>query len=254
MAFRSQPVPSHWNAYRPSNEPLHRDADITPRSADMDRVSYRPTNRPQRRAPDRRSPMPTALDRDNPNNIPIARREPRPTVTARRGPVHSDLGDGLPKLWSADLDDLMGMTSRAYEVVCEYEKKSMGGKRWTRENIDRIYEAGRHLDSNIHALKNLRQEILKSGITNRHMQAELDESVTSIQKYCTYIQDLIKEFEKVPENQKKKANDDEMSSSPGMRIKGMAGGQHRDQVMEEDDGSASGPQTRTRLDATPNKV
>jgi hypothetical protein len=192
-------VPRRWNSYRPS----YRTSDSPPYSND-DRYS---SSHPSRRASGSLSP----LDSGNPNHIPLPNRNfTKPDSV------------GAFKAEPDEIEHLMGVTSRAYDVVIHYEEKSMGGTRWSAEDIEQIRSAGYDLEPDVRALHNLRKQGTRQN--DRHFVDRLDERVVAMRQYCYYIQDMIKDLEKVPENQKKMGSVVEVkgNGSPGIAIRGVA--------------------------------
>jgi hypothetical protein len=190
-------VPRRWNAYRPT---YRRENTYTPPYSDDDRHS---SSRPSRLESGSRSP----LDTSNPNNIPVARRSSMQ--------VKSDEVD--------EISHLMGVTSRAYELVIHYEEQSMGGTRWTAKDIELIRDTGRHLATDVRALHDLHKEVTR--MSDGRLVDQLYERVADMRRYCHLIQDFIKDRENVPKNQRKSevlplAN--ARSTSPDFAIKGAA--------------------------------
>lgn len=89
----------------------------------------------------------------------------------------------------------MGRTSRAYDLVVNYHRDCEGGQRWSRENIVHIHDLGKHLHSNIRALKRQRRSIAQSKLQDEAALRDVHENAETMREYCEQIQAVIRELE-----------------------------------------------------------
>jgi hypothetical protein len=95
-----------------------------------------------------------------------------------------------PQLWDPALDDLMGRTTRAYDLVTNYVRDSEGGTRWSTTDIARIHETGKYLHANIRVLKAWQRRAAKDW---DYFRIQDDEDV--VREICEVVQGLINGME-----------------------------------------------------------
>ncbi len=106
----------------------------------------------------------------------------------------------LPKLWSSEVDCLMGRTSRAYALVCRYRYKCPDGTRWADEAIEAIRDAGKHMEDDMRVLDGWRRTAAAVELVDETMMRKIADDVEHMEVLCSRINDMINEYEVVPHN------------------------------------------------------
>jgi hypothetical protein len=176
MAYPPRPRgnPAHWNSYRPANEP-NRDRRPSTRLSD----TYSP------------SPRDTSTYADmadtNPNHLPVRPRHDTYTLDPpARGTPELSRDDG-PALWPTALDDLIGQTTRAYDLVINYERDCPSGRRWNADGIARVYKAGKYLHDDVRILRHWKRQVRELGYGDGDMMAKIDEDAERVRVLCEKI-------------------------------------------------------------------
>lgn len=134
---------------------------------------------------------------DGPTRYSHAERDPnycdRPHTPANAAPPGGC--SDYPKLWPSDLDELINRTQRAYDLVCNYEAESCGGKRWVPEDIWFIREAGKDLEKQAQGLHHWRRIIGFHGTDKRDLMAKVKEDIVVTRALCLRVTNLINETE-----------------------------------------------------------
>ncbi|KAF1845129.1 uncharacterized protein K460DRAFT_103542 [Cucurbitaria berberidis CBS 394.84] len=163
--LRGQP-PQHWNAYRPTYGPPAHTAPPYHEEPLEEGIPY-------------------------PNSAPLNRR--RSQTVKRNKPDRDE--EQLPQLWDTELDDLMGRTSRAYDVVVNYERDSEGGQRWSREDIALIRDLGKYIWDDLRAMKKWQRTVAEQGDVDEDTMRQIFDDADKMHAYCSEIQATIREKE-----------------------------------------------------------
>jgi len=214
MALPQRPRgnPAHWNSYRPNY------------TAQEQGPSTHPSGPP---LPD----TPPSLNYDgmaNPNRISIVPRKRSHSPTPSPTPAPAPDRDDGPQLWPPSLDDLMGQTTRAYDLVINYAKDCPRGGRWTTESIKRIHEVGKHLHNDVGVLRSWKRQVHELGEHDEDMMRKISQDVEGVERLCMRVKRVIGEEENVPENQKQREEDGDVEM--------------RDQTVEDGETCSSSPE------------
>jgi hypothetical protein len=183
MDYSREPS-AHWNSYRPTYSlPIREKRGRSACHATSSR-DHGPT------------PPPDTYGHgaSNPNMVPITPRyfssntspDPRDNHEYENSSYAEHSTPRPPQLWDPALDDLMGRTTRAYDLVINYARDSDGGTRWSATDIARIHETGKYLHANIRALKAWQRCAAKDW---DYFRIQDDEDV--VREMCEVVQGLI---------------------------------------------------------------
>jgi hypothetical protein len=137
----------------------------------------------------------------NPNLIPIVTRQSTAFTSSTKGlQQRYEQGDEpeeeqLPQIWRPFIDDLIRRTAHDYDLIMNYERDAEGGQRWLSEDIARIRGVGRHLHSNIFALKRWQRIIANEGDQNKAMMQKIKRDANFLKLLCERVQKAINETE-----------------------------------------------------------
>ncbi|KAG9199733.1 hypothetical protein G6514_007958 [Epicoccum nigrum] len=127
----------------------------------------------------------------NPNLIPV--------ISFRSQTVGASGSKGqevqLPQIWHTSLDDLMRRTAHAYDLVLNYERDAAGGQRWMPEDIEKIRKVGKHLHSDMFALRRRQRHVAEQGDRDKVMMQQIKKEANSLKLLCERIQQAINKYE-----------------------------------------------------------
>ena len=120
---------------------------------------------------------------NNPNLIPVT----------TRGRIWRE--ERLPQIWHPSIDDLIRRTQNAYDLVLNYERDAKGGQRWTPDDIAKIRNVGKHLHSDVLALRCRQRDIAEQGDRDKLMMQQIKKEANSLKLLCERIQQAISKYE-----------------------------------------------------------
>lgn len=141
------------------------------------------------------------LDYDDPNYIPVVprKRDLAPTpAPMRHAATSNEAVDDGPELWPSTLEDLMGQSTRAYDVVVNYGRDCPAGTRWTAASIKRVQKVGKDLHTDVRILKSWKRQAAEFGTGDENMMRKMQEDVFRMHRLCKQVKDVIDEEERVP--------------------------------------------------------
>lgn len=187
--------PKHWNTYRPAYEDHapHQGPPTRPPPG-FEHQIYNAPAFPRGQGP---RTSPTLLDDTNPNRITLTAR-PRLTPSYVSPILSAEEEYTHYRLWPASLDDLMGRTSRAYDLVINYYRDSAGGTRWNADGIESVYTAGRFLHDDVRVLRHWKRQVAEYGGADEDMMRKIEEDVEKVRNVCEEVQSVIEETEQKP--------------------------------------------------------
>ncbi|KAJ4295384.1 hypothetical protein N0V90_007396 [Kalmusia sp. IMI 367209] len=185
--FYRQPVPDHWNAYRPT---------YSPDAQQRDQRSYPPRNTPLQGdhwVPDRKP----ATHQDNPRfHHGASRTQRKPSSFAQSVDTQVRDNPDLPRLWDREIDQLAGRTLRAYNLVVNYQTACPNGHRWTPEHIGMIRETGKDLENERRALDDWREHAARFDISSDIVTMDrIQSDAARLRDYCLEVQHMINSLE-----------------------------------------------------------
>lgn len=178
-----RPPPAHWNTYRPSY-------DAAPSSArGSNAISLRERPNRSREPPHRsRSPRNQPYRSESYRSHTYRGQAPSPPVTKvhdGNNGINSKKKAGL--LWPANLDDLMGRTTRALDLVVNYERDACGGNRWAADAIYAIKYESKTFHERIAKLRAWARDPERA----KAEPAEFADDIRVVRYHCEYIQRVI---------------------------------------------------------------
>ena len=102
----------------------------------------------------------------------------------------------LPKLWDDDLEQLMGRTLRAYDLVIDYDRDSEGGTRWSDKDIADIYDIGKHLHGDRQNLTEWQRKVARAGKPTNTMLRDIRDDANDMRILCLRVQLSIRQRER----------------------------------------------------------
>lgn len=135
----------------------------------------------------------------NPNLIPVIPRRSQPTKgSSLVGSPQQDeelTKESLPQIWHPLVDDLIRRTAHDYDLIMNYERDAEGGQRWLREDIATIRDVGKHLHTDIFALKRWQRVVAEQGDRDKKMMTQIKRDANFLKLLCERIRRTINQYE-----------------------------------------------------------
>ncbi|KAF1363263.1 hypothetical protein EJ07DRAFT_152761 [Lizonia empirigonia] len=136
---------------------------------------------------------------DNPNLIPVTHtRAQSTTIPAPEAghPQDEQLDfERLPQIWSPSINNLIRRTAHDYDMIMNYERDAEGGQRWLPQDIAIIRDVGKHLHSDIFALRRRQRTLADQGDQDKKMMIQIKRDINLLKLQCERVQEAIHKYE-----------------------------------------------------------